>query len=47
MSPEDFEKCFFHPGLKQELKLTQNLAIYSWHCRHHLGHLKIIGEQKG
>jgi len=36
-----------HPGLKQELKLTQNLAIYSWHCRHHLGHLKIIGEQKG
>ena len=47
MSSEDFDKCFFHPGLKQELKLTQNLAIYSWHSRHHLEHLKIIGEQKG
>jgi len=42
MSDTDFEKRFFHPGLKSELALTQNLALYSWHSRHHLGHLKII-----
>jgi len=45
MSAEDFNKCFFHPGLKRELKLTQNLALYSWHSRHHLGHLKIIDQE--
>jgi len=46
MSSDDFEKRFFHPGLKKELKLTQNLALYSWHSRHHLAHLKIIAGQK-
>ncbi len=45
MSSQDFEKSFFHPGLNKKLQLTQNLALYSWHSRHHLGHLKIIGEQ--
>jgi len=42
MSSDDFQRTFFHPGLKQEVSLSKNLALYSWHSRHHLEHLKLI-----
>lgn len=41
MSDDDFEKVFFHPVNKQLLSLKVNLAIYSWHCEHHLAHIKL------
>ena len=39
---EDFSRCFFHPETQTQHSLHQALAYYSWHCDHHLGHLKII-----
>lgn len=46
MTPTDFEKSFYHPETQTHHLLHQALAYYSWHCRHHLGHLNII-ENKG
>jgi len=42
MKPEDFERRFFHPEQDRKFTLKLILALYAWHCEHHLGHLRII-----
>ncbi|PRY84480.1 YfiT family bacillithiol transferase [Mongoliibacter ruber] len=38
----DLRKTFIHPEMKKEIRLDFTIALYSWHCRHHLGHLRMI-----
>lgn len=40
MCEEDFKRKIFHPELGSELSLAFMLGLYSWHCRHHLAHIK-------
>lgn len=40
MSETDFQRAFYHPELERKIPLIQNLQLYSWHGRHHLGHLE-------
>ncbi|MDA7502185.1 putative metal-dependent hydrolase [Chitinophagales bacterium] len=40
MSPSDFERSFFHPEHERTFRLDITVANYSWHCRHHLEHIK-------
>jgi hypothetical protein len=42
MNVSDFDKTFFHPESKKVTSLATALAMYSWHGRHHLEHLRII-----
>jgi len=35
----DLEKSFIHPESGSEVKLNTNIALYAWHCRHHLAHI--------
>jgi hypothetical protein len=35
----DWEKHFVHPETGNNVQLKRNLALYSWHSRHHLGHI--------
>jgi hypothetical protein len=35
----DWEKHFVHPETGNNVLLKRNLALYSWHSRHHLGHI--------
>jgi hypothetical protein len=46
MKPNDFKKTFYHPEMKKEVALDRNLALYSWHCKHHLGHIRIVSNGK-
>jgi hypothetical protein len=39
MSFADFNRTFFHPGLKQNVKLGALASMYSWHGRHHTAHI--------
>jgi hypothetical protein len=39
LSEEQWQRTFFHPEQKRNIGLKQNLALYSWHCRHHLAHI--------
>lgn len=39
LSDEDLQKTFIHPEHGKEVPLDINVAIYSWHCRHHLAHI--------
>lgn len=39
LSDDDFTKMFRHPELG-DMRLDMNLALYSWHGRHHLAHIQ-------
>lgn len=40
LMPEDLEKSFIHPESGKNITLKQNIALYAWHCDHHLAHLR-------
>lgn len=40
MQADDFHKVFIHPEHGTEINLYTALAMYDWHCRHHLGHIQ-------
>ncbi|SIT95902.1 DinB superfamily protein [Epilithonimonas bovis DSM 19482] len=40
LSEEDLSKEFIHPEQSEKISLTENILIYSWHCRHHLAHIR-------
>ena len=46
MTPEQWERAFRHPerGL---LRLDQTLAMYAWHGRHHIAHIRGTRERNG
>jgi hypothetical protein len=40
LTENDWDKCFTHPETNKLIPLDLNLALYSWHGSHHLGHIK-------
>lgn len=42
---EELEKTYFHPESKRYWKVKEVLALYSWHCEHHLAHINICRGQ--
>ena len=42
LKEEDFKKTFYHPDQKRELSIVDALALYSWHCQHHLAHITTL-----
>ncbi len=41
LSDQDLEKTFLHPEHGTVFTLGENIAFYSWHCKHHLAHINI------
>ncbi len=41
MSPEDFEKGYYHPMRKVYVNLSDGLHMGIWHGQHHLSHIKL------
>ena len=37
---DDWDKEYIHPGYGKTYRLDVALALYDWHCRHHLAHLR-------
>ncbi|HEV2424345.1 MAG TPA: putative metal-dependent hydrolase [Terriglobia bacterium] len=46
MSPADFARKVNHPELGV-VSLDYLLAMYGWHCRHHVGHITSLRERMG
>lgn len=42
MSIDDFERKYTHPEYKKVFTLKEALHMYSWHCKHHLAHIKLV-----
>ena len=39
LTPDEFERSFYHPGSRETLPLWRALAYYVWHARHHTGQI--------
>ncbi len=47
MNAADFKRTFYHPENKVTRTLELNLALYEWHCRHHLAHITELKKRMG
>lgn len=47
LTNREFESTFFHPENNETITLKENVAFYSWHCEHHLAHIKNLKTEKG
>jgi uncharacterized damage-inducible protein DinB len=47
ITPEQWERTFFHPEKGKEMSLEETLALYAWHCSHHLAHITELKKRKG
>ncbi|MEM9821806.1 MAG: YfiT family bacillithiol transferase [Bacteroidota bacterium] len=45
LTAEDFEKSFIHPEHGKAVPLDINVALYSWHGRHHLAQILSLKER--
>ena len=45
MSPADFSRTFVHPEHGRAMSLDQTLALYAWHGKHHVGHVRLARER--
>jgi hypothetical protein len=41
LSEEQWRRTFYHPESQKQTALFQQVAIYAWHGKHHLQHIKI------
>ena len=39
LSEDDMKKRYFHPEQKKFFPVDEFIALYSWHCNHHLAHI--------
>jgi hypothetical protein len=46
LGPEDWKRSFRHPELGP-VSLEKNLALYSWHGRHHVAHITELRKRMG
>ncbi len=46
MTEDEFALKFVHPEFEKELSLSYLTALYSWHCKHHLGHIELALSDK-
>lgn len=46
ISDTDYEKTFRHPE-RGAVTLSNNLALYAWHSRHHIAHVTRLRERMG
>ena len=42
LSEEDLERGYFHPEQKRVISLNEGIALYAWHSRHHIAHIKLV-----
>ncbi len=35
------QRTFFHPEHQKSFSLAENVGVYAWHGRHHLGHVEL------
>jgi len=39
LTPDQLERTYFHPQNNKFFDLKVALALYAWHCDHHLAHI--------
>ena len=47
LSEEEWARTYHHPDPGRDWKLTSALALYAWHCNHHLAHITDLAARMG
>lgn len=47
LSTKDLERTYVHPEYGKVFSLKTVLALYAWHCKHHLAHITSLKERMG
>jgi hypothetical protein len=47
LKEDDWSKVFVHPEHGRKISIGENMALYSWHCIHHLAHIKQAKQYQG
>lgn len=47
LSDSELKINFFYPGAGRTISLAEFLSIFSWHTKHHLGHITGLKERMG
>jgi DinB superfamily len=42
LSAEDLQKGYIHPATNRFVPIYEAIALYAWHCEHHLAHIKLV-----
>lgn len=45
LTPGQLKRKFYHPEHKREIPLDEFIALYAWHCEHHLAHITGLKER--
>jgi DinB family protein len=40
LTEKDWNRMYFHPQHQKLFSVKEGLAIYDWHCKHHLAHIE-------
>jgi hypothetical protein len=47
LTEEQWQRKLFHPGRNAEVSLWDLFAVYAWHGKHHVAHIKNLCTEKG
>lgn len=47
MKPEEWERAYFHPDHDRYVPLWEMTAMYAWHSRHHMEHIRALRQRMG
>ena len=47
MSPEDWERTFYHREHKRYIPVWELANLYAWHSKHHIAHIRNLRERMG
>lgn len=45
LEPKDWQRSYFHPDQGREFQIWEMTALYAWHSRHHMEHLRRLRER--
>jgi hypothetical protein len=45
LQPADWERTYIHPEYKREFAIWEVAALYAWHSRHHMEHIRRLRER--
>ena len=44
LTEDDLDRGYYHPANKRTVSIREAIALYAWHSKHHLAHLKMIAD---
>ena len=47
LSAEQWERTYYHPDNKRDYPLWETAALYAWHSRHHMEHVRRLRDRMG